>query len=254
MGTRGNSPRSHKHFKCQFECQPGAVGLCGLSCQPPLMCPHTLGGPCPTKTPKGATTRRVVCLVYWLVVHPKRSGVPRHPPQVPQGPARLAGLSLLFILNLFPMKAWGETALCAPKPGDFHRKSYHGEGAMLGPGLPAHIWGTLQLGSWGAGGSPLFRLPDACVPLGELVCQCVSRSTHGGCATAGGHRSLAHACARTVAGRAVCVLPACVCTLQACSAARCSLFPRAPHALFAYSLQAPPVPCANTAGSLLRVL
>lgn len=205
------------------------MGLCGLTCQPLLMCPPTLGDHCPTKTPRGATTRRVVRLVCWLVVHPEHSGVPWHPPRVPQGLARLASHSLLFILNLFPMKAWGER--CVPQnQGIFTENPTVAKGQCLGQGFQPTFRGHC---SWGAGeqeGPPCLDRLMHVVPLGELVCQCMSCSTHGGCAAVG-----RHACAPRVR-----------CTLQACSAALCFLSTCTTHPVQALHTHS----CTLTAGSM----
>lgn len=187
------------------------------------MCPPTLGDHCPTKTPRGATTRRVVRLVYWLVVHPEHSGVPWHPPRVPQGLARLASHSLLFILNLFPMKAWGER--CVPQnQGIFTENPTVAKGQCLGQGFQPTFRGHC---SWGAGeqeGAPCLDRLMHVVPLGELVCQCMSCSTHGGCAAVG-----RHACAPRVRVHAPSVL-----------------------SCFVLSLHMHHTPCASTAHTLLH--
>lgn len=122
VGTRGNSPRSHKHFKCQFECQPGAVGLCGLSCQPPLVCPHTLGGPLSHKDTQGChhQTGSMFSLLVSSAPQALR-GAPAPTPGAP-GPGSLGRPLSAFHPKPISHEGLGRDSVVCPKTGGFSQK------------------------------------------------------------------------------------------------------------------------------------
>lgn len=132
----------------------------------------------------------------------------------------------------------GRDSIVCPQTGGFSQKILPWQRGNAWPGASSPCLGDIAAGELeGQEAAPCLDHLIHVAPLGERVCQCMSCSMHGGCATVHGLCALTHTCACTVAGCAVCVLPVCMCTLQACSAALCSLSPHAPHTVQAQHTQ-----------------
>lgn len=106
----------------------------------------------------------------------------------------------------------GRDSIVCPQTGGFSQKILPWQRGNAWPRASSPRLGGIAAGELGGGqeGAPCLDHLMHVAPLGEHMCQCMSCSMHGGCATAHGPRALTHTRACTVAGCAVCVLPVCM--------------------------------------------